>query len=122
MSKVEADAGAAGSKSTNFEFDGIPYAGTWSEAHRHDCELEELAMMSPSDMGEQIERIKSKRGEVAAQQMNIAAMQKRSELVASGKISAGRVKPKAPVTGYGQNRAGNSNAYRGGVAKSGPIF
>jgi hypothetical protein len=122
MSNFKDEPGTAGSPERTYEFDGTPYVGTWSEAHRYDCELEELAMMSPGDLSDQIDRIRNKRGDAAAQKAQIDAMQKRRDLVASGRITASKPKSSRPAGGHGPNRGSSSTAQRSGASQSGPFF
>ena len=105
-----------------FEFDGTPYVGTWSEDHRYQCELRELAMMSPGDLSDQIERIRSKRGQEAAQKAHIDATQKRRDLVASGDIPTTKPKVRPQGSGLGANRSGHSSVQHSGRPQSGPFF
>jgi hypothetical protein len=99
----------------DFEYTGAPYTGSWSEEHRYNCELTELAMMTTSDREDQIARIKSKRGEDAAIKINMDVQEKRRELIANGTIKVDKPRVKT---------SNASGGYRGGFnnAGSGPLF
>lgn len=45
------------------------YSGTWSEEHRHQCEVRSIAALPNDEITERIKKIGDKRGERAAAQM-----------------------------------------------------
>lgn len=72
----------SGALSGNFE-----YTETWSEAHRHACEVDEIARLPQQwDVDARLQGIRAKRGEAAMARIARDVSEHRSELARQGKL------------------------------------
>lgn len=57
------------------------YAGTWSEEHRHQCEVRSIAKLPDEEIPERIKKIGDKRGQRAAEIMKRDVQAERYKIV-----------------------------------------
>lgn len=63
------------------------YTETWSEAHRHACEVDEIARLTHQwEVDERLQGIRAKRGEAAMTRIARDVTEHRNELVRQGKL------------------------------------
>lgn len=74
------------------------YTGTWSEQHRHQCEVNELAALkSYQDVADRITLIAAKRGKDAAARIEYEVNEIRARAITSKNTN----KPEGPKVGSG---------------------